>query len=97
MGDAGGLARDYSGEGIGPAVRSAVMAAEAVLAWKERGEGLEAYAVRISRTFGSGERGFAEKAIQLLPNALLRAVARTLCGNAWLRRRLVLEGAFGIG
>src|SRR5262249_60851910 len=32
VGDAAGLARDFSGEGIGPAVRSACLAAEAMAA-----------------------------------------------------------------
>ena len=46
VGDAAGLARDLSGEGIGPAIRSGLLAAEAVEAHLRRGAGLEAYAAR---------------------------------------------------
>jgi len=97
VGDAAGLARDLSGEGIGPAVRSACLAAEAVLAWLEGREGLEGYEARIAGLYGSGEEGWLGKMAGLLPDGLVCAVAKAVCGNAWLRRRLVLEGAFGIG
>lgn len=96
VGDACGLAQDYSGEGIGPAVRSARMAAEAILTHREQGAGFDVYAGQISEVFGSGEKGIAGAVVDHLPDRLVRAVAKMMCGNAWLRRRLVLEGAFGI-
>src|SRR5499427_2197931 len=37
VGDAAGLARDLSGEGIGPAIRSGLMAADAVAGFVARG------------------------------------------------------------
>ncbi|MDA1000916.1 MAG: NAD(P)/FAD-dependent oxidoreductase [bacterium] len=97
VGDACGLAQDFSGEGIGPGVRSACMAAEAILAFRERGVGFDEYARRVSETFGSGEKGIAGRLAERLPDRLVQSVAKMMCGNAWLRRRLVLEGAFGIG
>ena len=97
VGDAAGLAKDFSGEGIGPATRSARLAADAILAWREGRADLGAYGDQIATHYGAGEAGLADKIIGSLPDSLVRAVAKTLCGNAWLRRRVVLEGAFGIG
>ncbi len=97
IGDAAGLAKDFSGEGIGPAVRSAKMAAEAADAYLETGESLFAYGEAISAKYGSGGEGMFDRLIDKVPDSVLLGVARFICGNAWLRRRLVLEGAFGIG
>jgi flavin-dependent dehydrogenase len=97
VGDSAGLARDFSGEGIGPAVRSACLAAEAVADWLAGRSGLAAYARRIEAVYGSGGEGWAGRVAALLPEGVVRSVAKAICGNAWLRRRLVLEGAFGIG
>src|SRR5207247_4902838 len=44
VGDAAGLARDLSGEGIGPAIRSGRLAADAVVALLRRGVTLDDYA-----------------------------------------------------
>ena len=97
VGDSAGLARDVSGEGIGPAVRSAAVAAEVLAEWLDgRGE-LSDYARRIEGLYGSGERGLTSWLASLLPEGVIRAVAKGICGNAWLRRKVVLEGAFGIG
>ena len=97
IGDAAGLAKDFSGEGIGPAVRSARMAAEVILEWIAGRAGLSQYANEITEIFGTDEVGLTDKIVDRLPDQVIRAVAKLLCGNAWLRRRVVLKGAFGIG
>lgn len=97
IGDAAGLAKDFSGEGIGPAVQSARMASAVILDWLAGRADLLAYGKNISDVFGSDEEGLAGRVVGLLPDRVIHAVARLLCGNAWLRRRVVLEGAFGIG
>jgi geranylgeranyl reductase family protein len=90
VGDAAGLARDVSGEGIGPAVRSALLAARALA-----DGGPRAYPTRVRTAFGSG--GPLARLVGLLPESFLLAAARLACTRPGLRRRLVLEGAFGIG
>jgi geranylgeranyl reductase family protein len=91
IGDAAGLARDFSGEGIGPAVRSACLAAAAVVA----GEPAR-YAARIDDTYGRPSTLLA--ALRgLLPTRAVETVARLACVQPWARRRFVLEGAFGMG
>ena len=91
VGDAAGLARDVSGEGIGPAVRSACLAADALLAGRPA-----TYAARIEAAFGRPAGALARLA-RHLPEVLIVAAARLACTRPGLRRRLVLEGAFGIG
>jgi geranylgeranyl reductase family protein len=91
VGDAAGLARDLSGEGIGPAVRSALLAAEAIA------EGRPAtHAERVAAAFGAPGGALARLGA-VLPAFVTVQAARLACTRPGLRRRLVLEGAFGIG
>lgn len=92
VGDAAGLARGISGEGIGPAVTSASLAAELLLA----GRG-EAYRVEMCRRLGSGEAGALGTVLDRLPRKITEAMARLVCRAPALRRRLIFEGAFGMG
>ena len=55
VGDAAGLAQDFSGEGIGPAVRSACMASDIALDWRAGHEPLVA-----GLDFGAGPALSAE-------------------------------------
>ena len=101
IGDSAGLARGVSGEGIGPAVESAVLAAEAVLAARSPGASGAAlarrYAERIAARFGAGRPGLAERLLGALPHHVGETVARLVCRAPYLRRRLIFEGAFGMG
>src|SRR5262249_27784171 len=87
IGDAAGLARDFSGEGIGPAVRSACLAADAILAGTPA-----AYPESIAATFGRPSP-LLGGLLALLPDRAIEAAARLACTHPWARRRLVLEGA----
>ncbi len=91
VGDGAGLARDLSGEGIGPAVRSARLAADAIL-----GGRADDYGERIDAAFGR-PRGLLSRLASRVSERTISAVARHVCSRPWTRRRLVLEGAFGIG
>jgi flavin-dependent dehydrogenase len=91
VGDAAALARDVSGEGIGPAVRSGCLAAEAIVA-----DAVGTYPDRIAAAFGTPSRVLAA-ALRLLPEAAVAAAARAACSLPWTRRRFLLEGAFGMG
>jgi menaquinone-9 beta-reductase len=91
VGDGAGLARDISGEGIGPAVRSACLAAEAILSGRP-----ESYAERLAATYGRPS-ALLGALTEMLPAPVLHAMARLACMRPWPRRALVLEGAFGMG
>jgi len=96
IGDAAGLARDLSGEGIGPAIRSGLWAAEAVANHVRAGAPLETYAGRIVSRYGRGEMGWLGRQLSRLPDALSRTLVRATLAASATRRHLVLGGIFGM-
>jgi flavin-dependent dehydrogenase len=96
VGDAAGLARDLSGEGIGPAIRSGILAAEAVVAHVRRGASLDAYAQAIVTRYGRGEPGWLGRQLSRLPDALARVLVRGMLATSATRRHVVLGGIFGM-
>ena len=96
VGDAAGLARDLSGEGIGPAIRSGRLAAEAVTAFLRRGEPLDGYAPQIVKLYGRGERGWLGRRVAGIPDRVAEAVVRLVLGSRAARRRLIFEKIFGM-
>jgi len=91
IGDAAGLARMISGEGIGPAVASARLAVEALLASERRAP------TDYARALAARFRVRAAPLLGPLPPRILEAVGRVVCRTPLLRRKLVFEGAFGMG
>jgi menaquinone-9 beta-reductase len=96
VGDAAGLARDLSGEGIGPAIRSGRLAAEAVSALLRGGAPLDGYAREVVRLYGRGERGWLSRRLARLPDAITRTAVRLVLGAGLARRRLVFDTIFGM-
>ena len=96
VGDAAGLARDLSGEGIGPAIRSGRLAAEAVSEFLARGTPLDDYARQIVALYGPGEPGWLERQIGRLPEAVGRLAVRLVLGQSAIRRRVVFDSIFGM-
>jgi menaquinone-9 beta-reductase len=92
VGDAAGLAYCCSGEGIGPAIDSALIAAETILG--ARGdysrESLEAYDRRLVARFGA--RRFDP--LRLLPGFMRSALGGWVLASKPLNRRLVVERWF---
>jgi flavin-dependent dehydrogenase len=101
VGDAAGLARGISGEGIGPAVESARLAAEAVVSARNGGTTWRAaadrYAAAIAARFGASQPSWLQSMLGAIPHAITEAAARLVCRTPALRRRLIFEGAFGMG
>jgi menaquinone-9 beta-reductase len=96
VGDAAGLARDLSGEGIGPAIRSGILAAEASAAFLGAGVPLDAYAARITALYGPGEPGWIGRRLSRLPEAAARLAVRFVLGLGLARRRIVFDAIFGM-
>jgi len=96
VGDAAGLARDLSGEGIGPAIRSGRLAAEAVGAFLKRGAPLGGYAREVVALYGAGEPGWLGRQVAKLPDAVARAAVRLVLGWGAARRRVVFGTIFGM-
>jgi flavin-dependent dehydrogenase len=100
IGDAAGFARDYSGEGIRPAMESALDAAatlrEALADGGITRDSLSRYADRIRARYGSGP-GLAGRAMAaVLSKPVASAFAETVLRVPVLRRRIVCEGIFGL-
>jgi geranylgeranyl reductase family protein len=96
VGDAAGLARDLSGEGIGPAVRSGIIAAEAVTAFLREGTPLAEYGRRVEALYGRGQPGWLGRRLAAVPVAAARAAVRLVLGLGLVRRRLVFDAIFGM-
>ncbi len=96
VGDAAGLARDLSGEGIGPAIRSGILAAEAAEAFVRTGRPLDAYAQQIVDLYGPGEPRWLERQLGRLPERVARVAVRLILGLGAARRRIVFDSIFGM-
>jgi geranylgeranyl reductase family protein len=96
VGDAAGLARDLSGEGIGPAIKSGILAADAVAAHLRDGSPLEAYARAIVGRYGSGELGWVGRQLARVPEPWGRTLVRATLAIGATRRHVVLGGIFGM-
>jgi geranylgeranyl reductase family protein len=94
VGDAAGLAYAESGEGIRPAIESALLAADAIAAagGDYRRERLAPYRERLTRRFGGRERtpGLGS----LLPRAALEALGRRLLRTRWFAEHVVIDRWF---
>jgi len=95
IGDAAGLAYTQSGEGIRPAVDSALLAARALLRHEAQTSGAdEAAAGEYERALRThfGRRG--DQPQRAVPEWLKHALAPTLMRNRWFTRRVVTERWF---
>lgn len=94
IGDAAGLAYPQSGEGIRPAVESALMAAEVIIG--ARGDyaatRLAPYSERLAERFGV--RQADQGTLPWLPQGIKRFIASRLLGNSTFTRHVVLDRWF---
>ncbi len=93
IGDAAGLASPLSGEGILPAIESALMAAETIVSANGdyRREKLEPYPVQLTRHF-SAESSITSRHPCL--SKLSRYVGARLLSSSWFTRHVVLDRWF---
>jgi menaquinone-9 beta-reductase len=96
VGDAAGLARDLSGEGIGPAIRSGLLAAEAAERRLREGRSFADYARQITALYGPGEPRWLDRQLGRLPESVSRMAVRLILGLGAARRRIVFDGIFGM-
>jgi hypothetical protein len=96
VGDAAGLARDLSGEGIGPAIRSGILAAAAAQRVLRGGDSLDRYARDVVALYGPGEPSWIGRQIGRLPEVMARLAVRVVLGSERARRRVVFDSIFGM-
>ncbi len=91
IGDAAGLASPKSGEGIRPAVESALMAAEVIVSAQGdfRRERLLPYPHELARRFG-----MHQETPGILPEAFKRFMGRRLMESRWFSRHVLLDQWF---
>jgi len=93
IGDSLGLAYAQSGEGIRPAVESALMAAEVI--GKSGGDysvlGLNDYARQLASRFGNPQK---KHVVPLVPQAVKRWAAKRLLRNNWFTQNIVIDKWF---
>jgi geranylgeranyl reductase family protein len=94
MGDAAGLAYPQSGEGIRPAIESAMMAAEAIVGamGDYSAQALEPYQTQLSNRFG--ERQPIGRLSDWIPGQLKRRLAGKLLSTHWFTRHIVMDRWF---
>lgn len=92
IGDAAGLAYPQSGEGIRPAVESALIAAQIIgsLGGDYRAEALATYPQRLKERFGPETKRRAER----IPGRMRRLLAGRLLSQRWFTRRILLDRWF---
>lgn len=93
IGDAAGLAHPLSGEGILPAIESALLAAETILAANGdyRSDNLEPYAARLDLRFGHSNSRIPASSVF---SRLSRFVGARLLSTSWFARHIVLDSWF---
>lgn len=91
IGDSAGLAYPKSGEGIRPAVESALFAAEVIISAAEdyKRERLLRYPSLLARSFGKND-----SAPGILPQSVRHFLGRRLMGNRWFSRHVLLDRWF---
>lgn len=94
IGDAAGLAYPRSGEGIGPAVESGLMAAEVIVeaAGNYRHRMLEPYVSRLTGRFG--KRSPRQRSASWLPQSFGQEIAMRLMATRWFARHVVIDRWF---
>lgn len=93
VGDAAGLSYPLSGEGILPAIESALIAADAILEadGDYRRDRLEPYAAGLADRYGREGLGIPQFPI---PSGLTEIVGARLLSNSWFTRHVALDGWF---
>jgi menaquinone-9 beta-reductase len=93
LGDAAGLSCPQSGEGILPAIKSALLAADTIVAAKGdyRHDRLKGYEAGLARRFGSENTGITGSH---LSSGALRYLGARLLSSSWFTRHIVLDRWF---
>jgi flavin-dependent dehydrogenase len=96
IGDAAGLAYPQSGEGIRPAIESAILAADTILAAQgnfQRTQ-LEPYVAQLTARFGERLQGDTPAASGRLVQRLKESLAHWLLRRGWFARHVVIDRWF---
>jgi flavin-dependent dehydrogenase len=96
IGDSAGLSINFSGEGIRPAVESALSAARVIgdCGGDYSREALAAYQDSLWKAYGKPLTGWKFRAVEALPPQWFQAIGRVLLSIPHLARQVVIDGFF---
>lgn len=95
IGDSAGLAYPQSGEGIRPAIESAVLAANTILTADHFGESaLRQYEWQLNKRFGRRQTNTESPWQNKIPKRVQQFLAKRMLANHWLSRHVVLDRWF---
>lgn len=99
IGDSGGFASKWAGEGIKPAVQTARFAADicekALEASDFSEKKMSEYRQLCEKTYGKQQKTLTGTILSKLPETTKASLAKTICKNGYLRKKLIFEKAFG--
>jgi geranylgeranyl reductase family protein len=99
IGDAGGFASRWAGEGIKPAIQTAIFAAETAISALDSGDysaaALQPYSDRCRAQYGEQRSDTFSRILSLLPQKVKSTVAGQICKRRGLRKKFIFEAAFG--
>ena len=100
IGDAGGFASRWAGEGIKPAIQTAIFAARTAVQALEKNQydaaTLEAYSELCRGEYGVQKADTFSRVLNWLPQIVKSGVAGQICKRRGLRKKLIFEAAFGL-
>lgn len=99
IGDAGGFASKWAGEGIRPAIETGAFAARVAHEALERGDFSEAHFAKYrslcDAAYGAQTQGSMDRLLSRMPAAVQKGLGTVVCKSDTLRKRLIFEAAFG--
>lgn len=99
IGDSGGFATKWAGEGIKPAVQTATFASQVIREALQKSDfsekTLNAYRDLCVKEYGSQKSTMGNKILSVVPQGLKIAAATKVCTHPGLRRKIIFEKAFG--
>lgn len=96
IGDAAGLAYNFSGEGIRPAVESALMAVQTIRQadGKYANANLEGYRRQLDEHFGRPLTGWPKRFVDYIPRSLIAGIGRQILSSFYLSRKILIDRWF---
>lgn len=96
IGDAAGLAYNFSGEGIRPAVESALLAVQTIHNSNGRytEENLDPYRRQLDQHFGRPLTGWSKKLVDRIPRTLIAGLGRRILSSSYLSRKILIDSWF---
>jgi geranylgeranyl reductase family protein len=99
IGDAGGFASKWAGEGIRPAIETGAFAARVADEALSKGDFSESHFAKYrslcDAAYGEQNEGAMDRLLSRIPGAVQKGLGSLVCRSDMLRKKLIFEAAFG--